>query len=74
MTKQEQAAFNKMAKAIFKHGRLVYNGKLQKALRLGDAHASTVVIPTFKVIKELKKFVKEVESCSPTKSRRSSKK
>lgn len=70
MTKQEQAAFNKMAKAIFKHGRLVYNGKLQKALRLGDAHASTVVIPTFKVIKELKKFVKEVESCKPTKSKR----
>jgi len=61
MTKQEQKEFDKMCKAIFKHGRLVYNGKLQKALRLGKAEDSTVVIPTFKVIKELKRFVTKVK-------------
>lgn len=76
MTKQEQKDFDKMFKAIVKHGRLVYNGKLPRAHRLGDAYASTVVIPTFKVLKEINKFVQKHkgESCKPTKSKRSSKK
>ena len=59
MTKQEQKDFDRMFKSILKHGRLVYNGKLQRALRLGEPHASTMIIPTFKVIDEVLKFVKK---------------
>ena len=59
MTKQEQKDFDRMFKSILKHGRLVYNGKLQRVLRLGEPHASTMIIPTFKVINEVMKFVKK---------------
>ena len=64
MTKQEQKDFDRMFKAIIKHGKLVYNGKLPRSHRLGDAYASTVVIPTFKVLKEIGKFVKKHKKVS----------
>jgi len=59
MTTKEEKEFNKLFKSIFKHGILIHNSELPIKSMCGDEHGSTMIIPTFKVVKELNKAMKK---------------
>ena len=59
MTKAEKARFNKFLHRVLKSGGLVANEHLPDRLRLRKSTKGgyTVLIPTYKFLNELKKFV-----------------
>jgi hypothetical protein len=61
MTKLEKDAFDAMAKKLFTYSVMVENSSMPLAAQLGNNSCATAVVPTYKLIKEIKKFVRTIK-------------